>query len=362
MKIAIVASIWIKVPPQDFGFGAQEYLAYYLAEGLQKRGHDITLFATGDSHVSTRLMSVSEKQVCEINFPDPRIKDTFEMINLSEAYKIGAQFDLIHNHLLPYGLLFANAFGSRPTVHTLHHRIYNDRADIFLYKKYAEQNFVSISNAQRKIVPELNYVDTIYNGVDTNYFSFKEKPADDYLLFLGRMKKYKGIHTAIKIAKEMGVKLIIVSPMPSKTQHDYGEVMEYWNREIKPHIGQNIEYAGSIGGKEKVKLLQNAKALIFPIEREEPFGMTVIESMSCGTPIVAFAKGAIPEIVIDNKTGYLVRFEDGEKGLTEKVKLLYSLNENSYRELRISSRNQVKSKFDINTMVENYENLYKKML
>lgn len=362
MKIAIIASIWIKVPPQDFGFGAQEYLAYYLVEGLKKKGHDITLFATGDSHVSTRLMSVSEKQICEIDFPDPRIKDAFEMINLSEAYKIGDKFDLIHNHLLPYGLLFANALRRCPTVHTLHHRIYRDRADIFLYQKYAKQNFVSISNAQRKIIPELNYIATVYNGIDTNYFSFKEKPANDYLFFIGRMKKYKGIHTAIKIAKDMGIKLIIASPMPSKTQHDYKEVMEYWNCEIKPHIGQNVEYIDSVGGKEKVNLLQNAKALIFPIEREEPFGMTVIESMSCGTPVIAFAKGAIPEIVTDNETGYLSRFEDGEKGLTEKVKLLYSLNEKSYQQLRISSRNQVKSKFDINIMVENYENIYKNMI
>jgi hypothetical protein len=117
MKIAIIASIWISVPPQDFGFGAQEYLAYYIAEGMKRKGHDVTLFATADSKTSGTLVSVAEKQVIDIGFPDPKVKDIFELINVSEAYKRADEFDIIHNHLLPYGLLLAD-WSKTPTVHT----------------------------------------------------------------------------------------------------------------------------------------------------------------------------------------------------------------------------------------------------
>lgn len=362
MKIAIIASIWIKVPPSGFSFGAQEYLVYYLAEELKKRGHELTLFASGDSNVTTKLISVTSNQVSEILCKDVKIKDYFEIMNIAEAYKHADDFDILHNHLLPYALPFTDLFRRVPTVHTLHHLIYRDRAESFLYKRYRGQNFISISDRQRKNFPELNYIATVPNGIDTTFYSYKEKPDGDYLLYIGRMKRYKGIHTAIRIAKKLDLALKIASPLPMQNQYDYDEVIDYWEQEIKPFIGGKIEYIGNCVGDQKISLYQNAKALIFPVEREEPFGMTVIEAMSCGTPVVAFAKGAIPEIVKDQETGFLANFEEGESGLIDKVKLLFSLNETEYQKLRKSSRDVAVAKFDIKLMVDNYEKIYQKMI
>lgn len=351
MKIAIVASIWISVPPKGYGFGAQEYLAYYIAKILKEKGHDVTLFASGDSHTDAKLISVTPNQVCDMNFPDPKLKDMFELMNLSEAYKYSKDFDIIHNHLLPYGLLFANQ-NKTPIVHTLHHAIYKTRADIFLYQKYKNQNYISISNAQRKIVPELNYIDTVYNGIDPNFYKFKAESKGEYLLFLGRMKKYKGIHTAIEIAKRTDLKLKIASPMPNKNQSDYREVMGYYDKEIAPNVGENIEYINGVEGDDKIKLLQNAKALISPIERDEPFGMTVIEAMACGTPVIAYIGGAAAEIIKDGETGYLIPRDD-KNGLVDAVKNIDKIDRHKCREL-------VENKFSVEKMVDNYEKIYKK--
>ncbi len=361
MRIAIIASIWISVPPQGFGFGAQEYLAYHIAEGMKRKGHDVTLFATADSKTSGTLVSVAEKQVMDIGFSDPKVKDIFELINVSEAYKRADEFDIIHNHLLPYGLLLAD-WSKTPTVHTLHHKIYREHADIFLYERYKKQNFISISRAQRSIIPELNYIATVYNGVDCIFYRFKQSASsDNYLLYLGRLKKYKGIHTAISLAKRLHVKLKIATPLPNISQPDYKEVNDYWEQEIKPQLGENIEYVGSVKGQEKINLLGNAKALIVPVEREEPFGMTLIEAMACGTPVIAYAAGAIPEIMIDGKTGYEVSFSNSEQ-LYKAVERLYSMPEKDYLMMRKLSRAHIEKNFSVERMVENYEMVYRQVL
>lgn len=372
MKIGLIASIWITVPPKDFGFGAQEYLQYYIAKNLVEKGHDVTLFATGDSKTQAKLISVTPEPVIDIRSSDKKIKDIFELMNVSEAYKHAKDFDIIHNHLLPYGLLFADLFKT-PTVHTLHHKIYEERADYYLYQKYKNQQYMSISNAQRKIVPDLNYIATVYNGTDATFHKFKAKPDADYLLYIGRMKRYKGIHTAITLAKKLGLKLKIASPLPSKNQADYDEVIEYWEQDIKPQLGQDIEHIDMLSGKSKVALYQDAKALIFPVEREEPFGMTLIEAMSCGTPVIAYGVGAMPEIITDGKTGYLVNADphrntdyqtknNGFSGLYEALQKLYALSEKEYQQMRLDSRHHVEENFTIDKMVDNYEKVYKEVL
>lgn len=373
MRIGIIASVWISVPPHGFGFGAQEYLAYHLAEGLMRKGHDVTIFASGGSKTSARLVSISDKPVINIDFPDPKIKDMFELMNVSACYKMADSFDIIHNQLLPYGLLFAD-ITRVPTIHTLHHQIYANRANIFLYQRYKDQNFVSISDAQRTIFPNLSYKTTIYNGTDTNFYSYKENPTGDYLLYLGRMKRYKGIHSAIQIAQKLNMKLKIASPLPFKTQVDYKEVMDYYSQQIKPFLSGSIEHIEEIVGEEKVHLIQNAKLLIFPVEREEPFGMTVIEAMSCGTPVVSYAIGALPELIVDNKTGYLIDLnkittkknytikKSGTEGLQEAVKHVIMLNDFDYKALRKNARNHVEKTFTVQTMVDQYDSLYKKMI
>ncbi|MBI4089216.1 MAG: glycosyltransferase family 4 protein [Candidatus Levybacteria bacterium] len=361
MRISIVASIWISVPPKGFGFGAQEYLAYYIAEGLQKKGHQVTLFASGDSKTNARLVSITPKQVEDINFPDPKIKDMFELMNLSAAYKVADSFDIIHNHLLPYGLPFA-PLTSTPTVHTLHHEIYNTRAGYFLYKNYPKQNYISISNTQRKIMPELNYIATVHNGSDPNFYAFKKIPDQNYMLFLGRMKKYKGIHTAIKLAQQTGIKFIVASPLPNPNQSDYNEVMEYWKTEIQPNLNKNIEHIDNLKGEDKVTFIQNAKVLISPNEREEPFGMTLIEAMACGTPVIAYNDGACSEIIVNNKTGFLVDQSAGIQGLREALKKIYNMPQDEYLIMRQNARGHFEKNFTVEKMVDEYEKVYRKVL
>jgi glycosyltransferase involved in cell wall biosynthesis len=379
VKIGLIASVWISSPPKNFGFGSQEYLTYYIAEGLVKRGHQVTLFAPGDSKTSARLFSVWPRQIIDLDFPDSHIKDMFELMNLSEVYKLASEFDIIHNHLLPYGLLFANDVNT-PTVHTLHHVIYRNhpiyktKPDVFIYERYKDQNFITISNAQRKIIPELNYIATVYNGVDPQFYTFQPEPTGDYLLYIGRIKRYKGIHIAIELAQSLGLTLKIACNLPQVSQPDYQEVNEYWENEIKPKISGKIEMLGMVEGNEKVKLIQNAKALIFAVTREEPFGMTIIESMSCGTPVIAYSGGAVAELIIDGQTGFIIDQDDksmknswlikktGTSGLTEAIQRLYKLDKQAYLKMRQQSHNHVTNNFSIEKMVDGYEAIYKNIL
>jgi len=369
MKIAVIASIWISVPPVNFGFGAQEYLAYQIVEGLVKKGHQVTLFATGDSKTTAKLISVSPQQVKNIETTDLKIKDTFELLNLAEAFRDTTQYDVVHNHLLPYGTVFSQ-FSKCPVIHTLHHEIKKTKADCYLYEKYKSQNYVSISNAQRNSFPQLNYVQTIYNGIDTNIFKFKEAAKNDYFLYIGRVKKYKGIHTAIGLAKKMGFRLKIATPTSIKSQPDYAEIEDYWTKEIAPHIGGNIEHILDVTEEQKVNLYQNAKALLFPLERAEPFGMTVIEAMSCGTPVISYALGSIPEIIYDGATGYLVNpkagpkrviANDGITGFEDAIRVIQTLKEPDYQRMRKNCRTIVDKSFTIEKMVDAYEELYKRV-
>lgn len=373
MKIGIIASIWISNPPKGFGYGAQEYLSYYIAEKLTKKGHQVTLFASGDSVTKANLVHVTDKQVIDIKFPDSKISDVFELMNISEAYKRSNDFDIIHNHLLPYGLLFAD-WSKTPTLHTLHHNIYRTHADIFLYEKYKNQNYVSISLAQRQIIPELNYIANVYNGVDTKYYSFKERPDGDYLLYLGRIKKYKGIHLAIAVAKKLNLKLIIAAPLPQQIQNDYSEVMDYWEKEIKPLIGNNIQFINGVAGEKKLNLLQNAKVFMFPDTREEPCPVTPLEAMACGLPVVGYARGSLIEQVTDKVTGFLINQSDkyitGDwavkkmdiDGLSEAVEKIYSMPKEEYLIMRKNCRKHIEKIFTVDKMVDEYEKVYNQIL
>ena len=358
MKIGIIASIWISNPPKGFGFGAQEYLTYQLAEKLLKKGHDVTLFATGDSQTNAKLISVIPTQLIDDPSATPEMRNEAEIRNVAEAYKHSSEFDIIHNHLLPNALSFAAA-STIKTVHTLHHLIYLDKPDFQLYQKYKDQNYVSISNNQRNQVPNLNYVATVYNGIDTGFYKYKEVPDDSYLLYIGRMKKYKGIHTAIKVAKELDIPLKIASPLPSPGQYDYQEVMDYYNEQIKPFENDKIEFINGVEGDNKVRLLQNARAFLFPVERNEPFGMTIIESMACGAPVIAYDQGATTEIVDNNVDGFLCKEYDQ---LKSSVQTILEMDTQAYTSFRKNARSHVEKSFSIEKMVDGYERVYEKIL
>lgn len=373
MKIGIIASTWIKVPPEGFGFGAQEYLTYHIAEGLIKKGHEVTLFASGDSKTTARHIPSIEKAGIRLNSIDTMTNPLLQLFNLSTAYKYMDEFDIIHNHLLPYGLFF-EPLTKTPTVHTLHHAIHHDLFDIEMYKRHRKQRFISISDSQRKIVPELNYIATVYNGVDPDFYQFQDNADTDYLLYIGRMKHYKGIDLAIDVAEKLGLELKIAALLPVPSQHDYKVTHQYWKDKIKPRLSNKITHLNNVIGEEKVKLLQNAKALIFPVEREEPFGMTVIEAMSCGTPVIAYARGAMPELVADGRNGFLVNdpnakqqistliSDSGVPGLIKAIKRIYDMSQAKYKSMRNAARRSVENQFSVEQMVNAYEKVYLKIL
>lgn len=355
MNIGLIASIWIRVPPANHGFGAQEYLAALLADGLVAKGHEVTLFAAGDSETQAKLVSVTERPVQALDFPDPKVKDVFELMNVEAAIRRAGEFDVISNHLLPYGLPLA-ALSPVPVLHTLHHQIYPHRADRFLYEHYRAQPFVSISNALRVIFPSLNYVRTIYNGTDVSLYQYQPKPAGDYLVTMTRLKGYKGIHTAVDVAEQLSQPLKVAAPLPDSHQADYEEVMAYW-RTVEPRFTGSIEYVGGVDGQAKLSLIANAKAFLFPVERDEPFGMTLIEAMACGTPVVAFGRGAVPEIVEDGVTGYLVDPAAGVAGFTKAVARLLALPSDQYQTMRQAARARVETHFSSTRMIDEYEAL-----
>lgn len=367
----MIGSIWITIPPKNFGFGSQEYLQYELIEGLIKKGHDVTLFAAAGAKTKAKLIPTAPSQVIDLQPSDSRTKEAFELMNLTEAFKRAGDFDIIHNHLLPQGLLFPDLVKT-PVVHTLHHQVYKV-SEIYMYQAFKSQKFVSISNSQRKIMPELNYVGTVYNGIDTNEYKFNAGHKGDYILYLGRLKRYKGVHTAIELARKTGLQLKIAFPDPNPSQPDFEEVNEYWLNDIKPQIKDNIEHIGMVEGPEKIKIIQNAKALIFPVEREEPFGMSVIEAMSCGTPVIVYGKGAMPELVQDTATGFIIKQnpddravssikETGLPGLEKAVNKIFNMTSSEYTAMRQNCRESVEKEFTVSKMVDGYDAVYSKLL
>jgi glycosyltransferase involved in cell wall biosynthesis len=360
MRIGLIASIWISVPPKYFGFGAQEYLASVLADGLSEKGHSVVLFASGGSATRAALHSVVDQPVSTIPSTDSKLKDMYEILNVSEAISQSSSFDILANHLLPYGLPFAPLTGV-PVVHTLHHQVYPTRADHVLYDRYRTQPFVSISDAQRLLYPTLRYIQTVYNGTDTTYYQFEDSPTDEYLTTITRLKPYKGIHTAIEVAHQLGQPLKVAAPLPRPHQPDYDDVMAYWQT-IKSSFRGQAEYLGEVVGVSKVGLLQQAKAFLFPIERDEPFGMTLIEAMACGTPVIAFGRGSVKEIVVDGVTGYVVPPSDGVPGLVRAMQRLNALTETEYRAMRLACRTRVEQHFSSERMVNEYEKLFESIV
>ncbi|KAB2878614.1 glycosyltransferase family 4 protein [bacterium] len=289
MKIAILSPIAWRTPPLKYG--PWEQVASNVAEGLIEKNIDVTLFATGNSITKGKLQYVSKDAYGENPDMDPKVWECLHISNLMEQ---ADQFDLIHNHFdfLP---LTYSALIKTPMVTTIHG--FSSSKILEVYKKYNNNtnSYVSISNSDRS--PELKYTATVYNGIDTRAFTFRPMPKE-YLLFFGRIHPEKGTAESIQIAKRSGRKLVISGLI----QHQ-----EYFNSKVKPFINDDdIVYVGNSGPEERDKLLGEAHALLHPIRFREPFGLSVAESMMCGTPVIAFNLGSMPELIIHGKTGFLV--------------------------------------------------------
>jgi glycosyltransferase involved in cell wall biosynthesis len=333
MKVAVLSPVAWRTPPRHYG--PWEQIASNITEGLVKRGIDVTLFATGDSITAARLSSV-----CNAGYEEDRTQDAkvLECMHISNLMEQAGEFDIIHNNFDFLPLTYSNLVGT-PLITTIHG--FSSPKIIPVYKKYnATGHYVSISDADRS--PELTYLATVYNGIDSAYFEFNETPGD-YLLYFGRIHHDKGPAEAIEIAKKSGRKLIMAGLI-----QDAG----YFRERVEPHLNDQIEYIGNAHPAERNQLLGNAYALLHPINFNEPFGMSVAEAMLCGTPVVAFNRGSMPELILHQKTGFLINTIGEAVDAVEEVK---HINRKDCREWSLSQ-------FSSDKMVDDYLALYQKIL
>jgi glycosyltransferase involved in cell wall biosynthesis len=334
MKIAILSPIAWRTPPRKYG--PWEQVSSNIAEGLVERGVEVTLFASGDSITNGRLVSVCEKPYAEHPEIDPKVAECLHISNLMEQ---ADQFDLIHNHFDFLPLSYSRLIKT-PMVTTIHG--FSSPKIIPVYKKYNNTSYyVSISNSDRS--PELIYTTTVYNGIDTRDFSFNAEPGES-LLFFGRIHPEKGVVEAIEIAKKSNRKLIISGLIQDQ---------EYFTNKVSPHIdGKEIIFVGNSGPVDRNKLLGGAYALLHPIGFEEPFGLSVVEAMMCGTPVIAFKRGSMSEIILNGKTGFLVN------NVEEAVEGVNSIEFIDRRDCM----EWASSNFSRQKMVNGYLDLYQKIL
>lgn len=340
MRIAQIAPLLVRVPP--IGYGGIELVVSPLTDELVRRGHEVTLFATGDSETLAKLESVYPQGL----YGDSTVTDrnAYLTLQLHKVYERADEFDIIHSHVEYPGFSFAS-FAKTPTVHTIHNGFTKENK--LLYQQCKHLNYISISNTQREGLPELNYVGTVYNGIKIDDYEFHPQPNEEpYLAFLGRADPDKGPQLAIEMAKRTGWKLKMACRVNSLEQ-------EFFDTEIMPHVdGEQIQLAGEISPEEKSKLMGGAVATLFPITWREPFGLVMTESMVTGTPVIAMALGAAPEVIVDGKTGFLCN------NIDELVAAVGRVSELD----RSVTRQHVLDNFGVSSMVDGYEKVYQQIL
>jgi glycosyltransferase involved in cell wall biosynthesis len=338
LRIAQVAPLVETVPPESYG--GTERIVSYLTEELVRSGQDVTLFASGGSSTKAKLVPVSERSLRS----DPSIKDplTRTIVELEEVLKRTEDFDLIHFHDGYVHFPLARRL-QIPTVTTMHGRM--DLPDLApIFREFPEAPLVSISNHQRSPLPSANWIATVQHGIPENLFSFRPDP-EDYVAFVGRICPEKRPDRAIEIAKHVGMPLKIAAKV-DKTDE------QYFESEIKPLLNSSlIEFIGEVDDREKNVLLGGARALLFPIDWPEPFGLVMIESLACGTPVLAFECGSVPEVLEHGKTGFIVRNMDEAKQELQKV-------ENIDRSV---CRQEFERRFTSTRMADNYLRVYERL-
>jgi glycosyltransferase involved in cell wall biosynthesis len=309
-----------------------------LTEGLVARGHDVTLFATGDSKTTARLCAIYPHGYWHDGNMWPW--ELYEMLNLAAAVERADDFDIMHYEAAYYPMSLAfTRLSHTPIVQTLHHS--PSAAEIRLWSRYPEAPFVAISDEQGRLLTGLNVVGTVLHGIDTDNFVFREKP-DDYLLFLGRFTDGKGVLQAIEIAKRIGMQLILVAAED-----------EYYRERVAPLVdGRHIVYYGEADFQAKVKLYGGARALLYPIQAREPFGLVLAEAMACGTPVAALDRGAVREVVDESVTGMI--FEDLEQ-MANELPRVFDLDRRRVRERAVA-------RFGAARMVDEYVSVYTRIV
>ena len=293
MRIAIVAPVWFAVPPT--GYGGIEWVVSLLADGLVQEGHDVTLFASGESRTKATLCSVFDRAPSElIGKTQPELRHALACFTRAD------DFDVINDHAGPLAISLGELVET-PLLQTVHGPLDGEAGLVYedLGRLAPHVGLVSISLNQRRPRPNLNWAANCPNALDLQLYPCKPHPGE-YLLFLGRMSPDKGAHRAIAVAMETGLPLKLAGKMQDPKEQ------RYFSELVEPHLVGGIEYLGEVSHGQKVELLQNARATLFPIEWEEPFGLVMIESMACGTPVIATRRGAVPEVIEDGRSGIIV--------------------------------------------------------
>ncbi len=333
LKIAVLAPVAWRTPPRHYG--PWEQMASNLTEGLVEAGIDVTLFATKSAVTKAKLDYVIDEGYEEDRSQDAKVLECLHISNLMEKAE---RYDLIHNHFDFLPLTWSKLI-STPVITTIHG--FSSEKIIPVYKKYnSHTDYVSISNSDQH--PELSYLATVYNGIQIKNFEFNAL-AEDYLLFFGRIHPHKGTAEAIDIAQRSNRKLLIAGIIQDE---------HYFKERVEPHLNESIVFLGAAGPEKRNVLLRNAAALLHPISFNEPFGLSVAEAMICGTPVIAFNRGSMPELIKDQETGFLVKNTDEAVGA---VNLLPRINRKVCRDWAVAQ-------FSAKKMAEDYIALYHKIL
>lgn len=336
MKIAQIAPVWYPIPPT--GYGGIELVVSLLADGLVDAGHDVTVFASGDSRTKAKLSYVYEKAPSsDIGRIPP------EIIHMMPAYLRHEEFDIVHDHSGKVGPAIGN-FISTPVLHTLHGPFTEENQRYYRTVNHGIW-FNSISDYQASLCPDLNYVGTIYNSVNVDWYPFSAEK-EDYLLWLGRMNNEKGAEFAVEVANRLDARLILASKMTEP--HEFA----HFENKVKPILRSNTEIVGELTLDEKAELIKNAKAVLMPIQWPEPFGLVMIEAMVCGTPCIAWRNGSVPEVIDDGKTGFIVESVDE---MVEAVRRLDEIDP-------AACRAWVEERFSAPIMVASYVKAYERIL
>jgi glycosyltransferase involved in cell wall biosynthesis len=340
MRIALIAPPWTPIPPPLYG--GIELVVDQLARGLVAIGHDVTLFTTGDSTCPVpKLWLLPESEGSRIGSAVPELR------HVAAAYDAVKDHDVVHDHTV-VGPLYSERFPRLPVLTTIHGPFNEELTD--LYQRVAHRvPIIAISHAQHRAAPQVPIAQVIHHGIDAADFPIGDGKGDkdgEYVLFLGRMAEDKGAHRAIEAARNAGVRIFLAAKMREAKEHAYFEEM------VAPILGSDAEYLGEVPHEQKLELLAGAKALLFPIRWNEPFGMVMLESMACGTPVLAFPEGAAPEVVDHGRTGFLC---DDVPAMTAAIGQLDTLDRSNCREA-------VEGYFSTRRMVAEHAELFESVL
>lgn len=315
-------------------------LAGILTNGLVKKGNDVTLFGSSRSQTNAKLHGFPSSEIKTSELPENIFRHYMHSL-ISQCYQKANEFDIIHSHFSLLNLFYAN-FVDTPSVNSIHIPISEELKPVL--RQYKDHNFISFSHSQRKQFPELNWIANIYHGVDTDLFTFNEKP-EDYFLYIGRITEKKGVLYAIEAAKAAGVKLVIAGRS--------WQSGDYWHKNIEPFINDSsVRYVGEADLERKIELYRNAKGLLFPTQDDETFGLVMIEAMACGTPVIGWNNGAVPEVVQHGETGFVVSSVD------EMVRAIKDIDTIE----RSACRQRVEKLFSIEKMVQGYLKVYQRIV